>query len=385
MAEHCWTLIDQSTGLNQDIQISAQDTGKGSAAWSVTKRTLRGGLSSGVDVVEIDNGRLKVAIIPTRGMGVWKAWMDGCELGWKSPVRGPVHPTFVPISEPNGLGWLDGFDELMCRCGLLSNGAPDFDERGQLIHSLHGRIANLPAHKLELLVDDTKGTIELSGIVDDSRFHFHKLRLHSTFTMEFESHSLTWHDEVENFGGGPAQMQILYHTNIGAPLLEAGSELKAPLQQVLPWNQIAADAGTADWHTFSGPQQGFHEQVYLLDLLADDAGRTEILLTNANRTSAVGLRLNIKQLPCFSLWRNLVPLADGYVTGLEPATNYPNTISHEAERGRVVHLEPSERWQADVTLDWHTETSGISAAEQRIDELQGSHDPIVLAQPDPAR
>jgi hypothetical protein len=270
----------------------------------------------------------------------------------------------------------------MCRCGLHSNGAPDFDERGQLIHSLHGRIANLPVHKLELAVDVAKGTISLTGAVDESRFHFHKLRLHSKFTMEFESHSLAWHDEVENFGGEPVDMQMLYHTNIGAPQLEAGSELRAPVRRVAPWDQATADSGTADWHAFQGPRQGFHQQVYLLDLLADDAGCTQILLKNANSTSAVGLRFNVRQLPCFSLWRNLVPDADGYVTGLEPATNFPNPRSHESEQGRVVLLDPSEKWQADVTLDWHTELSEIVQAEKSIAELQGSHDPIVLTQPE---
>ena len=28
------------------------------------------------------------------------------------------------------MGWLEGFDELMCRCGLESNGAPDLAANG---------------------------------------------------------------------------------------------------------------------------------------------------------------------------------------------------------------------------------------------------------------
>lgn len=385
MAQHCWTLSDESTDANQDFQIAARDLGVESANWSIAKRTLRSGLSAGIEVVEVDNGRLKVTILPTRGMGVWKAWRGDMELGWKSPVRGPVHPAFVPIGEPSGLGWLNGFDELMCRCGLLSNGAPDFDERGLLIHPLHGRIANLPAHELELAVDVAKGTIALTGIVEEFRFHFQKLRLKSTFFMEFESQSLVWHDEVENFSGEPAEIQMLYHTNIGLPQLEAGSELRAPVSQVAPWDQHSAEAGTAGYSVFEGPRQGFQQQVYLLDLLADEAGRTEVLLKNADSTSAVGLRFNVKQLPCFSLWRNLVSEADGYVTGLEPATNFPNPRSHEASRGRVVHLKPGESWQADVTLDWHTKTSDVAQAEQSIAKLQGSHKPIVLTQAEPER
>ena len=38
-----------------------------------------------------------------------------------------MHPRWVPLSEPSGIGWLDGFDELVARCGLFSHGAPDFD------------------------------------------------------------------------------------------------------------------------------------------------------------------------------------------------------------------------------------------------------------------
>ena len=29
------------------------------------------------------------------------------QLGWKSPVKGPVHPAFVPLWEPSGIGWLE--------------------------------------------------------------------------------------------------------------------------------------------------------------------------------------------------------------------------------------------------------------------------------------
>ena len=84
--------------------------------------------------------------LPTRGMSLWKAWVDGQALGWNSPVRGPVHPSLVPLGDPGGLGWLDGFDELFVRCGLESNGAPEFAENGQLRYGLHGRIGNKPAH-----------------------------------------------------------------------------------------------------------------------------------------------------------------------------------------------------------------------------------------------
>ena len=42
----------------------------------IDKWTIRGGPGDGIDVVEIDNGRLCVSVLPTRGMGLWKARCD---------------------------------------------------------------------------------------------------------------------------------------------------------------------------------------------------------------------------------------------------------------------------------------------------------------------
>ena len=132
MAEHRWTFVDAPNQVDDPIRVVAEDLAATPAEWSVIKRTLRGGVTEGVNLVEIDNGRLKLAVVPSRGMGIWRAWLDGQMLGWQSPIRGPVHPAYVPMAEPSGLGFLSGFDELMCRCGMVSNGAPDFDENGEV-------------------------------------------------------------------------------------------------------------------------------------------------------------------------------------------------------------------------------------------------------------
>ena len=97
----------------EQISLGPDQVGGPASGYSRDKRTLRGGLREGVDVVEVDNGRLRFVVIPTRGMGLWRASCGDVQLGWKSPVQGPVHPAFVPLWEASGLGWLDGFDELL--------------------------------------------------------------------------------------------------------------------------------------------------------------------------------------------------------------------------------------------------------------------------------
>ncbi|MBX3433411.1 MAG: aldose 1-epimerase family protein [Pirellulales bacterium] len=370
-------LLADDHPCRETIRVSAEHYPGTPPGWHVEKRRLQAGLAQGVDVVEVDTGQVRVVIVPTRGMGLWRAWFDEFELGWQSPVRGPVHPAFVPLSETSGWGWLDGFDELMCRCGLESLGAPDHDEQGQLRFGLHGRIANRPAHRVELAVDAEAGTLAVTGIVEETRFHHHKLRLSVTYTLRFDATEIAWRDEVENYGGTPTKMQMMYHVNVGLPLLGAGSQLSAPVKRVRPGSCASAGEAARNWATYEAPTPRYAQQVFYDTLQGDDAGDTLVLLTSSTGSHAVRLDYNVRQLPCFTQWKNSVAEADGYVTGLEPGTSFPNPRSVEEKAGRVLTLHPGERWQAELKLDLLSDPAAIAAAERRIAELQTGCDPIV--------
>ncbi|MDE0737112.1 MAG: DUF4432 family protein, partial [Pirellulaceae bacterium] len=173
MAAKTWVLTDVAQQEYVDsFQLTAKDLPGAPAGLEISKRTLRGGLSDGVDVVRLNNGKLAVDVLPTRGMSLHRAWSGDDVIGWDSPVPGPVHPSLVDLGEPSGLGWLDGFDELMVRCGLESNGAPEFDEQGKLLYTLHGRIGNRPAQRVMVSADPDKQTISVTGEVYETRFHF---------------------------------------------------------------------------------------------------------------------------------------------------------------------------------------------------------------------
>ena len=248
---------------------------------------------------------------------------------------------------------------------------------GNLVYPLHGRIANRPAHSLSVAIDDTSGTIEVSAVVDEIRFHFQKLQLKTTFTTQFGSTSFSWNDRVENLGGNVAMMQMLYHVNIGHPLLAPGSQLLAPVRVVSPHDQTAALAGTKNYRTYPPQKVAPAHQSYFFDLLADERGDTRVLLTHPSGISGVGLRFNKRELPCFTQWQNNVMARDGYVTALEPATNFPNPRTFEEQHERVVHLSPGSVWNAQVTVDWHTDSRGVSDARHAINALQGDTQPEI--------
>jgi len=385
MEHQSHVLIDAAESIVADGVVA----GGAHSDWSVRLRTLRGGRSEGVQLVELNNGALCVDVLPTRGMGIWRVRQHqslfpsggGTTLGWRSPVRGPVHPAYVPLFDPSGLGWLEGFDELLCRCGLESNGAPDFDATGKLQYPLHGRIANLPAHRVELVVDEDASRLALRGVVAETRFHFQSLRLTTTITTLFGSREFSWADEVENIGGRAATMQMLYHFNIGEPLLRPGARITAPIATVAPLTKVAADAGMETWNLMPPPRAGSAEQVYVLDLAADEAGETRVLVDQLEGDEAVSLRFNKRTLPCLTVWRNTAAEADGYVFGIEPGTNYPNPRTFEQRHGRAVTLKPGATWQTEVTATWHNDEQSISNQVAAIRQIQDHRVPEIVPTP----
>ena len=370
MTKHSWTLTDVDEGVYlEEFSLTPADLPGAPEGWWVKKCTLRGGLQNGVDLVEIYNGRFGICVLPTRGMGLWRCFSGARTLGWKSPVRGPVHPKFVPLADPSGLGWLEGFDELLVRCGLVSNGAPEFDAAGQLRYGLHGRIANLPAQRVEVSFDSETGELAVTGEVEESRFHFHKLRLSATYTLKLGEPAVTIHDEVENFSALPGEMQLLYHINLGEPVHGPGSQLVLAIKQCAP-RDADAIGGLQHWNVYGPAQPGQPEEAYFFELQADAQGRTQALLKGPTGDEGVSLAFSTDQLPCFVQWKNGAASADGYVTGLEPATNFPNPHSFEAQQGRVVPLAPGEKRDFDLRLNWLTSAAEIAAAEQSIAALQ---------------
>jgi hypothetical protein len=387
-----WTLTD----VHGDIWVDSFAAGADGLHlptphdWAVRKRTLRGGLRDGVDLIEVHNGELSFSVLPTRGMGLWRADYRGNPLAWRAPVVGPVHPKFVRPAERGGLGWLDGFDELLCRCGLASNGPPGEDawtdgrgrvRRDQL--TLHGRIANLPARTVEVRVGlDPPYELRVSGEVEESALFCPQLRLTASYTTVPGSNRLVVHDVVENRAAQPAEFQLLYHCNLGPPFLEAGARVLAPVRELAPQTPRAAE-GIATLDTFGPPAAGFAEQVYLYDLQADARGHTLALLVNATADRAVAVRFNRHELPCFTVWKNTGALEEGYVTGLEPATNYPNFKGFERRQGRVPVLPPGGRWECRWSLEVADSTQAVAALLAEVATLQAHVKAVIHRSPQP--
>lgn len=383
-----WVLTDAATRVWVDsFSLLARDLGLGQG-WSIRKQTLRGGLSDGVDLIEVDNGALSFSLLPTRGMGLWRGAYHGLDIGWASPARGPVHPKFVNLQERGGLGWLAGFDEAIVRCGLDSTGAPGKDVvlnnmgvPSEVELTLHGKIANLPAARVEVrVVPGDPPELMVIGEVYESALFCPGYRLVSTYTTRAGSNSVHIVDEVTNLRAVPAEMELLYHCNFGAPFLDAGAKLVTAARLVAPRDPRAVE-GIAAYDTYLGPTAGYIEQAYWYDLLAAEDGAALAMLRNAAGDRGLALRFNKRELPAFAQWKNTAAMVDGYVTGLEPATDFPNTKSFERRQGRVVGLAPGATYRVGLTLEVHDTAVGVAGVEAEAAALQRTAPRVVHPQP----
>ena len=325
--------------------------------FEIARQVLNHGPGAGVELLTIRGTQAEFTVLPTRGMGIWRAKAGVTEFGWRSPVQGPIHPTLVPIDQPNGLGWLAGFDELLVRCGMESNGAPEFDANHRLRYPLHGRIANLPAESLTVTIEPTTGVIEITGVVREASLFFTNWSLKSTIRMHVESDTISITDQVINHSDAAKSHQLLYHINCGSPVLDRGAKLVAPAIEVVPKTPRAVE-GLKTYDIYGAPEVGFSEQVYLMRLQADDHGWSQALLHSSDKAHGLGVRFDTTTLPYFIQWKNTGGENDGYVTGLEPATNFPNTRTFEESHGRVVHTEP------DSSVSYHLELCLLSGSER---------------------
>ncbi|MEL7336602.1 MAG: DUF4432 family protein, partial [Planctomycetota bacterium] len=352
------------------------------------------GISDGVAVVRIDTGEIIVWVLPTRGMAIWKIESAGLTYGWESPVgEAPVHPMHVPLQQADGIGWLCGFNELLTRCGMQSNGAVEFDENDRLRYPLHGRVGNLPAGSISIDYDSASGRVDLIGHVVESQMFVKRLHLRSRVRVYAGGRDVEILDDVSGELSTPQTMQMLYHINIGSPILEENARIVAPIARLTPKDDHAAqdmtsDTATAsgnadDWSRIPAPTTGYSERVFFVEPQADDGDRTRIMLKNADGDAGMGISYGTKQLPHFVVWKNPGAIADGYVVGLEPATNLPNRHSFEKQHGRVVMLEDDTPYAIRLTLHVLNNAESVSAFEDQIKLLGDGVESQIDLQPDP--
>lgn len=386
------TLISSRLNINResDHLAGAKITPGCRIPWQVIKRRLHGGRQEGVDLVEIHNGRMTIRLVPTRGLSIYDVEMDDVRLGWDSPVRQIIHPAFVNPHNRGGLGWLEGFNEWMVRCGLEWFGPPGTDSQhkakaeapaGNL--TLHGKIANTPASELEFEVQ-TKPPYRLvfRGSVWESQIFGPKFELKTSLILQPGATHFRIEDRIVNHGSQDQEFGVLYHINTGRPILQPGARLVAPVARIGPINARATeDNGVKNYAHYGPPESGYAEQCYMLKLHADKAGLTQVMLRNKAADRGMSMMFPPKKLPCFTIWKCQQDDRDAYVTGLEPGTQFPFPRAAARKHGMIPVIKAGGVFDTAIDVGIHASKEEVAKVTRQISRIAAGRKTIVDQQP----
>ena len=272
-----------------------------------------------------------------RALDVSSCHFRGIPVGWSSPV-GEVHPAYY---EPGGLGWLRSFPGgLFVTCGLDQFGAPSRDGGEEL--GLHGRVSNLPArsvgHRGHWEQDEYH--LEVSGEVRQAQVFGENLVLQRRIVTRLGWDRVEIEDTVTNEGFDTHPHMILYHFNLGFPLISPLARMHLETEQTVARDEDA-QAGLGRWQEFDEPTADYREQVFRHVPSADREGKARIEVENASVGLAWRLSYSREELPHLFQWKMMG--RGTYVLGIEPANS--SGIEGRAtarERDDLPHLEPGE-------------------------------------------
>ena len=376
-----WVLTSAESGMDKgNWQITSDQLKIKDHNFSIEQKVLHGGKQEGSKILVIHSkDGLTITLSPTRGMNLLKIEGFGSRMGWDSPVKEVVNPAFINLESRNGLGWLEGFNEMMVRCGYEWTGHPG-EVDGKLL-SLHGRAGNTPASKVVVSIDETAPyAIHVKGLVKENTFKLSALETWTQLTVVPGEKSVKIHDELTNDSDYDREYQIIYHSNFGSPILEEGAKFVAPVKEISPFNNYAKK-GLKDWQTYLAPTRNFDEMVFNLVPYADKDGKTTTMLHNKAANKGIAVSYDTKQLPVLTLWKNTDTLKQGYVTGIEPGTSYAYPRQFEKEQGRVKTLSPSARQAFDLEYRVMTTADEVTTVQKEINTIAAGQTTKLINKP----
>ena len=311
---------------------------------------LSDGKAQGVEAVDLrTGGGLAFTVLPGRGMDI--AWTEyrGTPVAYmsKTGVAGPAY------YEADGLQWLRTFFAgLLTTCGLSNVGGPCAEEEpvvGMQRHGLHGRISNMAADNV-CVKEEWRGddfVMSVSGRLREAMLHGENLTLRREITATLGEKRFFLHDVVENEGFTARPLMMLYHINVGYPVLDAGSRLICASDVIEPVSDLARSELNR-CRMMGPPEGGYPERVYFHDLVSGPDGRAGVALANDALGLGVYVRFDKRQLPRFTQWKQLG--AAEYVVGLEPGNCWPVGRLEQRKRGNLETIAAGERRLFDLEI-----------------------------------
>lgn len=263
-------------------------------AASIRRYEMTEGKERGLRVLDCDNGKLRFLLNESKALDVMQLYHEGQNVSFLS--KNAFTSREIPF-----LGRFEG--GMVYTCGLDGVGGREGFE-------LHGTLHNTPARVI--LAECGEQGIRIEAEIEDTALFGKNLLLRRRVFSAIGSETLEISDTLENRGTREEEYCLLYHVNVGYPMLDKGAKLTDDAAEVLPRTPWAADH-IASRTQMTAPVENQEEMCYFLKLKTP-----RVSLKNAALGKAFTLEWSKDTLPHFVEWKSMA--SGDYALGLEPCT-----------------------------------------------------------------
>lgn len=311
--------------------------GHNSQLFGVEEHRLVGGKGDGMRLFEVKNGKgLELTIMADRCADLARVSFKGDNYGYFSSC-GYVAPVYY---DHKGDGFLKSFTAgFMTTCGLTNTGIPCEDEGEK--YPLHGNISHIPADHIYDTMDEDN--IYIHATIRDEAIFARKLVMNRVIACSKKDNTFYVKDVVTNEGDTAQPICILYHINIGYPLLSEEAKVYIPSKAVTPRTAWAAE-GIKDFDKIIPPQKNYEEQCYYHEF--DKEGLAAVY--NPRIKKGIKISFDVQELDTFTEWK-MMGYKD-YVLGLEPGNGKLEGRDVLRKNKELKILEPGESFTYQVNF-----------------------------------
>ena len=261
----------------------------------IKRYNLIGGKQDGLKVVEIDNGVLRVLLNESKALDIMQLFHVGVNISYLSKNAFTKRETTFLKRFEGGMLYTCGIDVI----------------GGQAGYEDHGSFHNIPALITKCECDEDKIIVE--AIVKDSELFGKNLVMKRRYETAVGSDTVTLSDTLINEGYRTEDYSILYHVNVGYPMLDEGARVVADTKTVTPRNEWARK-NIDKAFIIEQPEDNKEETCYLLEL-----NKNEVSVENDKLGKKFTLSFDGEPLKHFVEWKSMA--SGDYALGLEPSSS----------------------------------------------------------------
>lgn len=304
--------------------------------------TLARGKGKGMNLLQFKTKALDMTLVCDRCMDISRLSYKGINFGWFSPA-GYVAPGLY--DDGRGRGFLDNFTAgFLTTCGFTAVGGSVED--GGEVTPMHGLASNLPCENYSYYETDEELVAEAT--IREASLFSHHIEVKRTIRMSKVTDRLVVSDTVKNIGRKTAPNMILYHFNMGYPLLSENAQVVIPEHSSFA-TQPAFEDAYPNRKIMEKPQADYQEKCFVYDVKEVD-GKAKIGIFNPDSNAGFTMSFSKESLPYLTQWKMMGEYE--YVLGLEPGNAYPVGRDEMRRRGELKFLEPGEEMTTEIIFDF---------------------------------